>query len=104
MAYEYVKQHYGVDPVIGGRVRLENTQREGVIARRRTYDHHVWVTFDGQGFASPCHPKSLEYLPAEPATPVGDPPIGTSLSELSGRPGHPGYERFRAIAASWGYD
>jgi hypothetical protein len=22
---------------------------------------------------------------------------------ISGRPGHPGYERFRAIAESWGY-
>lgn len=31
-------------------------------------------------------------------------PLGTPLSELSGRPGHPGYERFVAIARSWGYD
>jgi hypothetical protein len=31
-------------------------------------------------------------------------PIGTPISELSGRPGQPGYERFRDIAASWGYD
>jgi hypothetical protein len=31
-------------------------------------------------------------------------PIGTPISELSGRPGHPGYEKFKAIARSWGYD
>ena len=36
--------------------------------------------------------------------PGGKPQIGTPLSELSGRPGYPGYEQFKAIAASWGYD
>lgn len=30
--------------------------------------------------------------------------IGTPLSQLSGRPGEPGYERFKSIAASWGFD
>lgn len=30
--------------------------------------------------------------------------VGTPISQLSGRPGHPGYDRFVAIAASWGYD
>ena len=30
--------------------------------------------------------------------------LGTPLSELSGRPGHPGYEKFCSIARSWGYD
>lgn len=30
--------------------------------------------------------------------------IGTPISELSGRPGHPGYDQFKAIAESWGYD
>lgn len=40
-------------------------------------------------------------------------PIGTPISELSGQPGdprnpddprHAGYERFKRIAKSWGYD
>jgi hypothetical protein len=31
-------------------------------------------------------------------------PPGTPLSELSGRSGHKGYERFVEIANSWGYD
>ena len=61
MAYEYVKSYYGVRPVIGRRVRLENSDRFGVITRRRAYDHRVWVRFDGQSFASPCHPTSLDY-------------------------------------------
>ena len=30
--------------------------------------------------------------------------LGTPLSELSGRPGHKGYEKFCEIARSWGYD
>ncbi len=29
---------------------------------------------------------------------------GTPLSTLSGRPGRPGYDEFKRIAASWGYD
>jgi hypothetical protein len=36
--------------------------------------------------------------------PGGPRELGTPISELSGRPGRPGYERFKAIAASWGYD
>lgn len=31
-------------------------------------------------------------------------PLGTPASEISGRPGHPGYEEFCRIARSWGYD
>ena len=30
--------------------------------------------------------------------------IGTPISELSGRAGSPGFDRFSRIAASWGYD
>src|SRR4051812_44728851 len=29
---------------------------------------------------------------------------GTPINQLSGRPGHRGFEQFCAIAASWGYD
>lgn len=44
---------------------------------------------------------------------LGDRPIGTPISELSGQPGDPrdpndprhiGYERFKRIAKSWGHD
>lgn len=30
--------------------------------------------------------------------------LGTPISQLSGRPGEPGFERFCAIARSWGFD
>ena len=36
--------------------------------------------------------------------PAGPRPLGTPISELSGRPGQPGYKRFCEIAKSWGYD
>lgn len=34
----------------------------------------------------------------------GDRPLGTPISQLSGQPGTPGYEEFKRIAKSWGYD
>lgn len=36
--------------------------------------------------------------------PAGPRPLGTPISQLSGRPGHPGYEEFCRIAKSWGHD
>jgi hypothetical protein len=36
--------------------------------------------------------------------PGGRPQFGTPISQLSGRPGHPGYEEFCRIARSWGHD
>lgn len=34
----------------------------------------------------------------------GDRPLGTPISELSGRPGTPGFAEFCRIGRSWGYD
>jgi hypothetical protein len=31
-------------------------------------------------------------------------PLGTPMSQISGRPGRQGYEEFKRIAASWGHD
>ncbi len=36
--------------------------------------------------------------------PAGPRQLGTPMSQLSGRPGHPGYDEFCRIAESWGYD
>jgi hypothetical protein len=62
----------------------------------------------------------VEYEPMEGDVPImtareflGDRPLGTPISELSGQPGdprnpddprHAGYERFKRIAKSWGHD
>ena len=62
MAYEYVKQAYGVDPKIGQRVRHTEINKHGNIAARKSYDQYVYVKFDGENFSKPCHPTALEYL------------------------------------------
>jgi hypothetical protein len=36
--------------------------------------------------------------------PGGPRRLGTPISELSGRPGHPGYAKFVDIAKSWGHE
>ena len=36
--------------------------------------------------------------------PGGPKQLGTPVSQLSSTPGSHGFERFKAIAASWGYD
>lgn len=36
--------------------------------------------------------------------PGGPRPLGTPISQLSGRPGEPGYDEFKRIARSWGYE
>jgi len=49
--------------------------------------------------------ESLSRLSDCPGCNPGGPrQLGTPLSQLSGRPGHPGYEEFKRIAASYGYD
>lgn len=59
--YDYVRRTYGVDPIPGQRARFTDG-REGVIARRQSYDNYVYVTFDGGKHAVPCHPTDLTYL------------------------------------------
>ena len=61
MAYEYVKQAYNVNPVIGKRVRHNEIDKFGVIVGRRSYDNYVYVRFDGAKHPSPCHPLALDY-------------------------------------------
>jgi hypothetical protein len=39
-----------------------------------------------------------------PPTPQRDGPIGTPISQISGRPGEPGYAEFCRIARSWGHE
>lgn len=59
--YDYVRRFYGVHPVPGHRARFSDG-REGVIARRPSYDNYVWVRFDDTTDAAPCHPTDLTYL------------------------------------------
>lgn len=36
--------------------------------------------------------------------PAGPRKLGTPISQIVGRPGHPGYAEFVRIARSWGYE
>jgi hypothetical protein len=71
--YAYVRRFYGVNPVIGTRVALwvdgQQSTKQGVIVRKRAYDHYVHVKFDGQKFDVPVHP--LELLYEAPGNPPG---------------------------------
>lgn len=73
--YAYIKRTYGVNPVIGARVCFTETapNRMGIVVRPAS-GQYVWVRFDGQRHASPCHPTSLDYTPA---------PTGASSVEVA---------------------
>lgn len=69
----------------------------------------------GGWYCDPCDLSISEYdAPREPMegdVPMmtakefrGDRPLGTPISELSGRPGTEGYAEFCRIARSYGYD
>jgi hypothetical protein len=59
--YSYVKNYYGVNPVIGARVTTADGKKSGVIVRKQSYDQYVHVKFDGTKFDVPCHPMDLNY-------------------------------------------
>jgi hypothetical protein len=68
--YGYVRRTYGVDPVIGARVRhteLKGPGAFGTIAKPGLAGHYVYVRFDGKKHADPCHPTALDYSPQEAA-------------------------------------
>lgn len=62
--YDYVKNYYGVNPVVGSRVcLLDNSGKLGVIAREnKSQAHYVYVLFDGKKHADPVHPMDLNYV------------------------------------------
>jgi hypothetical protein len=64
MAYEYVKQAYGVYVEVGQRVTMKDSHRSirtGTVVGKRGYDQYVHVRFDGQKHDVPVHPLDLEY-------------------------------------------
>lgn len=53
------------------------------------------------GYENPPEGQAMRFAEADLGSREG---LGTPLSQLSGRPGHAGYDEFRRIAATWGYD
>ncbi len=64
--YGCVRRHYGVDPKIGGRVRLINegpsTGLEGEIVYPGQSTAHVHVVIDGRKHAVCVHPLNIEFV------------------------------------------
>ena len=61
--YEYIFRHYGVRPVIGGRVEHSVTGEFGTILKEGdTHKHYVHVRFDGCEHPGLCHPLELDFL------------------------------------------
>lgn len=48
--------------------------------------------------------RMADFADCPGCNPAGPRRLGTPISQLSGRPGHPGYDEFVRIARSWGYD
>ena len=63
--YSYIRRTYGVDPVIGSRVRHTVTEREGQIVRPTGDPQYVRVRFDGDKHIMNAHPTELDYKPQE---------------------------------------
>lgn len=61
--YDYVRRFYGVPAHVGQRVRIKGFG-EGVLVRKRTGLHYLWVRFDGQKRQTgPFHPTDgVEYV------------------------------------------
>lgn len=65
--YDYIRGAYSFQPVVGKRVRHDETRKEGVITEEGpSQGHYVQVRFDGVEFSLPCHPGALEYVEATP--------------------------------------
>ncbi len=58
---------------------------------------------DGDTYHFESEPAAFRRSDCPGCNPGGPQKLGTPLSEISGRPGHPGYEEFCRIAKSWGH-
>lgn len=69
VTYDYAKRTYGVNPVVGERIRHHVGGKEGVIVGERSPNHYVHVLFDGGKHPLPCHPTEMDYLGAKAEQP-----------------------------------
>lgn len=60
--YSYVTRYYGVHPKVGGRIKHQVTQNEGVIVRPTGDPHYLRVRFDGEMHIKNVHPTECDYL------------------------------------------
>lgn len=59
LPYAYVNRAYGLNVKPGMRVRALG--KLGTVARKKCYDHYVYIKFEGTKFDVPVHPNDLDY-------------------------------------------
>jgi len=59
---------------------------------------------EGDKFVFEADSYAYHVADCQQCNPGGPRLYGTPISQLSGRPGHRGFEAFRDIAASWGHE
>lgn len=62
--YDYVKRAYGVNPIVGQRIRhhVKSVGMGTIAPERISQAHYVMVVLDGEKHSSPCHPTEMDYL------------------------------------------
>lgn len=64
----------------------------------------VWPLPQGDKYFFASESAAERHSDCPACNPGGPRKLGTPISQLSGRPGEPGYAEFCRIAKSWGYD
>jgi len=65
MAYDYIRNYYGIDVVVGVEVQHTVTGRYGKVRPEgRENRHYVRVLFAGDRRTLPCHPEELDFIRA----------------------------------------
>lgn len=61
MAYDYIRNYYGIGFNVGERVKHRVLQKNGNVTREdKGNSHYVMVKMDGRKHSVPCHPEELE--------------------------------------------
>jgi hypothetical protein len=59
---------------------------------------------DGDKWVYEADSYAYHVADCQQCNPGGPKPYGTPISQLSGQPGHAGFDAFRSIAKSWGHE
>lgn len=62
------------------------------------------VLSEGDKYVYEADSYAYHVADCQQCNPGGPKPYGTPISQLSGRPGHTGFEAFRKLAATWGHE
>ncbi len=82
---------------------LDDSHGDGTLAKRRMICGIAGALPAGDVFWYPSE-ANADYADCPGCNPDGPRRRGTPLSQLSGRPGEPGFAEFCRIAESWGYE